>query len=99
MPFFPFQGFPWVVFFKVLKSHSFTSIGSKISMPIKKGEIGITYGSFRDKGLCNPHLVQIISNPKNAMKVGRGGHFRLGLGVEIKIFYVLGHEILAWDNN
>jgi hypothetical protein len=30
--------------------------------------------------------VKIISNPKNAMKVGRGGHFWLGVGVEIRIF-------------
>jgi hypothetical protein len=68
-------------------------------MPIKKGDVDSTYGSFRGKGLCNPHLVQIISNPKNAMKVGRGGHFWLGLGLEIRIFYVLGHEILDWDKN
>ncbi len=33
------------------------------------------------------------------MKVGRGGHFWLGLGVEIIMFYVLGDEILAWDKN
>jgi hypothetical protein len=68
-------------------------------MPIKKGDFNSTYGSFRGRGLCNPHFVQSISNPKNAMKVGRGGHFWLALGVEIKIVYVLGHEILAWDNN
>jgi hypothetical protein len=68
-------------------------------MLVKKGDFGGTYGSFRGRGLCNPHLVQIMSNPKNAMKVGRGGHFWLGLGVEIIVLYVLGHEILAWDKN